>query len=151
MVPDSHLHRSLLREGTLMGIAGMPSTARLLLLLGVVVAACALPACRGGSSRDAYAVSTGGNWRTGRQLIVKYRCGACHTIPGIYDANGRVGPPLMWFAQRSFIGGELPNSQENLVRWLLDPKAVEPGTAMPDLGLSEQDARDVAAYLYTLK
>jgi cytochrome c1 len=125
--------------------------ARFLLVLAVATLVCWLPACRGGNSHDVYAVYTGGNWRTGRQLIVKYRCGACHTIPGIYDANGNVGPPLIWFARRTYIGGELPNSPPNLVRWLLDPKSVEPGTAMPDLGLSEQDARDVAAYLYTLQ
>lgn len=127
------------------------SKARLLLVLGFGVAMCWLQACQGGKSPDGYAVYTGGNWQRGQELIVKYRCGACHVIPGVYNANGKVGPPLIWFAQRTYIGGELPNSPQNLVRWLLDPKAVEPGTAMPDLGLSEQEARDVAAYLYTLK
>ena len=127
------------------------SKARLLLVLGVAVAACWLPSCRGGNSHDVYAVYTGGNWQAGKRLIVQYRCGACHMIPGVYNANGTVGPPLNWFARRTYIGGELPNSPENLVRWLLNPKAVEPGTAMPDLGLNEQQARDIAAYLYTLE
>lgn len=125
--------------------------ARWLLVLGVAVAACWLPACRGGNSHDVYAVYTGGNWQQGKRLIVQYRCGACHTIPGIYNANGNVGPPLIWFAKRTYIGGVLPNSPPNLVRWLLDPKAVDPLTAMPDLGLNDQQARDIAAYLYTLE
>jgi cytochrome c1 len=57
----------------------------------------------------------------------------------------------MFFGQRTFIAGEVPNSPENLVRWIRSPKSIEPGTAMPELGLSDQDARDVAAYLYTLR
>jgi len=107
--------------------------------------------CEGGEKTDVYAVYTGGDAHRGKQLIQQYRCGACHVIPGVRDADGLVGPPLMWWARRTYIGGELPNSPENLVRWIRDPKAVEPGTAMPDLGLSDQEARDVSAYLYTLR
>ncbi len=114
-------------------------------LLGV------LPACRGGKTDNVYVVYTGGDAHRGRYVIDEYRCGACHMIPGVHDANGLVGPPLMLFGRRTFIAGELPNQPENLVRWLRSPKSVEPGTAMPELGLSEQDARDVAAYLYTLR
>lgn len=62
-----------------------------------------------------------------------------------------VGPPLLWFARRTFIAGELPNTPANLIRWVRNPPSVEPGTAMPVLGLDEQQARDVAAYLYTLR
>jgi len=123
----------------------------LLVVIGTVASLFLLPSCRGGRANNVYAVYTGGNWQTGKQLIVKYRCGACHTIPGIDDANGMVGPPLIWFARRTYVGGEVPNTPPNLVRWLKDPKSIEPGTAMPDLGLSDQDARDVAAYLYTLR
>lgn len=132
---------------------GRPATIRNALLLVVATTAALgfMPACRNGRANNVETVYTGGNWHTGKELIVKYRCGACHTIPGIYDANGMVGPPLLWFARRTYVGGELPNNPPNLVRWLKDPKAVEPGTAMPDLGLSDQDARDVAAYLYTLR
>jgi cytochrome c len=78
-------------------------------------------------------------------------CGSCHVIPGIHNAKGLVGPPLMFFSRRTMIAGELPNSPENLVRWLKDPPSVEPGTAMPDLGLTDKQAQDVAAYLYTLR
>lgn len=84
-------------------------------------------------------------------MIVAKGCGSCHTIPGIYTARGLVGPPLMFFSRRTMIAGELPNTPDNLVRWIRDPKLVEPGTAMPDLGLTDREARDVAAYLYTLR
>lgn len=110
-----------------------------------------LAGCRGGRYTPAAEVVPGGNPRVGAQLIEGYRCGACHTIPGIQGADGLVGPPLMFFARRTYIGGELPNTPPNLIRWIRDPSAIEPGTAMPTLGLSEQQARDVAAYLYTLR
>jgi cytochrome c len=57
-------------------------------------------------------------------------------------------PPLHRFYQRSFIAGRLPNTEDNLIRWIQDPQQVEPGTAMPDLGVTEDEARDIAAYLY---
>jgi cytochrome c1 len=72
-------------------------------------------------------------------------------IPGVRDARGLVAPPLMMFGRRTFIAGEVPNTPENLVRWIQSPQSIEAGTAMPALGLTEQQARDVAAYLYTLR
>lgn len=81
----------------------------------------------------------------------KYGCGACHTIPGVRDATGTVGPPLTDYGLRSFIAGTLPNSGENLVLWIVNPQAIEPGTAMPFLGVSQPDARDIAAYLHSLR
>lgn len=78
-------------------------------------------------------------------------CGSCHTIPGINGARGQVGPPLMYFSHRTFIAGQLPNKPENLVRWVTSPQSVDPHTAMPNLGLTDQQGRDVAAYLYTLE
>ena len=92
-----------------------------------------------------------GDARQGRILMANYGCGACHNIPGVHGARGRVGPPLDDFSQRTYIAGELPNSAENLVRWIRSPQSVEPGTAMPALGVSEDDARSMAAYLYTLR
>lgn len=111
----------------------------------------ALAGCTGGNQPRPYAIAIRGNPHAGKQLIVSYGCGACHTIPGIYTARGVVGPPLMFFSRRTMIAGEIPNSPDNLVRWLKDPKAVEPGTAMPKLGLTQEQAQDVAAYLYTLQ
>jgi cytochrome c1 len=96
-------------------------------------------------------VATGGQVKHGRLVILQKNCGSCHTIPGITGAQGVVGPPLYFFSRRTFIAGELPNTPENLALWVRSPQSVNPKTAMPDLGLSEQEAKDVAAYLYTLR
>lgn len=117
----------------------------------VLLAGAALAACTGGRALSTPGPAIGGDPDRGAALIVAYGCGQCHTIPGIRAANGVVGPPLFFFSRRVYIAGELPNTPENLVRWVLDPPSVEPRTAMPALGLDEQQARDVAAYLYTLR
>lgn len=80
-----------------------------------------------------------------------YGCGACHTIPGVPGARGLVGPSLSGFARRQSIAGQVANTGEFLVRWISVPQAIKPGTAMPNLGVSEARARDIAAYLYTLR
>jgi cytochrome c2 len=119
---------------------------------GLVLLGVGMPAgCTGGQMSRPFSVVMNGNPHRGRQLIVSYGCGACHVIPGIYTARGLVGPPLYFFSRRTIIAGELPNTPDNLVRWLRHPTAVEPGTAMPDLGLNQQQAQDIAAYLYTLE
>jgi cytochrome c len=84
----------------------------------------------------------------GRHLLASYGCGACHTIPGVPGAHAVVGPPLDHFYARGYIAGVLPNTQENLIKWIQDPQQVKPGDAMPNLGLSAADAADIAAYLY---
>ncbi|NES16920.1 MULTISPECIES: cytochrome c family protein [Micromonospora] len=86
----------------------------------------------------------------GAALIAQYGCGSCHTIPGVDRANGLVGPPLTRFGSRSYIAGKLVNNADNLQHWITDPQAVEPGNAMPNLGVKPIDAQDIAAYLYTL-
>lgn len=117
-------------------------------LLGAVLAA----GCRGDATAGAdYVVSIGGDPVRGVQVIDHYGCGGCHTIPGVPGARGLVGPPLLWWSRRTFIAGELPNTPDNLVRWIQAPQSVEPGTAMPALGVTDEEARDVAAYLYTLR
>jgi cytochrome c2 len=115
----------------------------------MLLAATLLCAC-GRERASRLPLATGGDPRVGAQLIEGYSCGACHIIPGIRGADGNVGPPLNGIATRTFIAGHLPNNARNLEHWLRDPPAVVPGTAMPALGLSDQTARDVAAYLYTL-
>ena len=107
--------------------------------------------CNAGNATRPYLVATGGNAEHGKQLINAYGCGACHIVPGIQGARGLVGPPLLYFGQRTMIAGELPNTPDNLVRWIENPKAIEPKTAMPDLGLAADQANDIAAYLYTLR
>jgi cytochrome c len=93
----------------------------------------------------------GGNAVNGRNYMNAAGCGTCHMIPGVVNARGMVGPPLEHFAQRSFIAGEVPNTAQNLVRWIVDPPSIEPNTAMPKLGVTPAQARDIAAYLYRLR
>lgn len=95
-------------------------------------------------------VLTGGNPDVGRQALQERPCGACHQIPGVTGAQGRVGPPLDHFASRAFIAGRANNTPENLIRWIEDPHAIDPQSAMPPMGVGEREARDMAAYLYTL-
>jgi mono/diheme cytochrome c family protein len=87
----------------------------------------------------------------GRTALHQYACVACHEIPGAVGPKARVGPPLAGIASRRMLGGVLPNTPENMVRWLRAPQSIDPPTAMPDLGVTERDARDIAAYLATLK
>ena len=87
----------------------------------------------------------------GREALQQYACVACHRIPGVTGAEARVGPPLEGIGSRQFLGGVLPNSPDNMVRWIRFPHELSPLGAMPGLGVSERDARDIAAYLATLK
>jgi mono/diheme cytochrome c family protein len=80
-----------------------------------------------------------------------YGCAACHAIPGIRFPKGNVGPPLAGMAGRSLIAGQLPNKPGVMVAFLQDPPALAPQTGMPNVGLSIEQARDIAAYLYTLE
>ena len=91
----------------------------------------------------------GGNADRGKVAIQYYGCGSCHTIPGIAAARGLVGPSLDRFGQRTYIAGVLSNQPENAVRWITDPPAVDAKTAMPRLGVTDRDARDIAEYLYS--
>ncbi len=91
-----------------------------------------------------------GDVERGRELITAYGCGSCHTVPGVVGADALVGPPLDQWAGRHYIAGTLANTPENLAYWLQNPQEVEPGTAMPDLNVTEDDAYDMTAYLYTL-
>lgn len=91
----------------------------------------------------------GGDPQRGRQAIFHHGCGGCHVIPGVPRARGRVGPQLDDLREQTFLAGRLPNLPQNLVLWIQNPKEVDPQTAMPDLNVSEDDARDIAAYLYT--
>jgi cytochrome c1 len=87
----------------------------------------------------------------GKRAINQYACATCHAIPGIVGANAPVGPPLAGIGSRLMLGGVLPNSPENMARWIRAPQEVAPLTAMPNLGVTQRDARDIAAYLATLR
>jgi cytochrome c1 len=82
--------------------------------------------------------------------LARLECGACHLIPGVAGAHGRVGPALDAYSKRPYVAGKFPNEPETLVRFIRDPPAIAPQTGMPAIEMSDQDARDVAAYLYEL-
>jgi cytochrome c len=126
---------------------------RLMVALGpaVLLALSLMSGCRDASGGESRVVVAGGDAERGKAAIATFGCGACHTIPGIREAKGTAGPPLMFWSRRTLIAGEAPNTPEFLIRWIEAPQTIEPGTAMPDLGVTEGEARDIAAYLYTLR
>jgi cytochrome c2 len=93
----------------------------------------------------------GGDVDTGKRLMTQYQCSTCHVIPQVPGPNGDAGPSLAHVGRLSYIAGGIPNQANNMVAWLRDPPALKPGTRMPSMGLSEQEARHMAAYLYTLR
>lgn len=123
-----------------------PALRRSLCLAGLSLALLA-----GCGKQEAPQQVSGGDPARGQRLMAQYQCTACHTIPEVPGPAGNAGPPLEQFGLRSYIAGGIPNTQQNLTRWLDNPQAVKPGTAMPDLGVSPAEARDMAAYLYTLR
>jgi cytochrome c1 len=94
---------------------------------------------------------TGGDPRRGVEAIGRYGCGGCHEIPGVRGATGTVGPPLTKVARRSYLGGRVSNTPADMMRWIQHPQGIEPGTAMPNMNVSDSDARDITAFLYTLR
>jgi cytochrome c len=122
-------------------------------LIWLISLACvlSLAACAGRSEVAASQQVPGGDPKQGEQALRDYGCHACHTIPGVPGAEATVGPPLTDWADRHYIAGNLPNTPDNLIRWIQQPQEIEPGTAMPNVGVTEQDARHISAYLYTLR
>ncbi len=116
----------------------------------VAIASAVLAGCTAGA-RQAASVLTGGDSQRGRAAISKFGCGSCHAISGIWSAHGLVGPPLTGLKNRMYVAGVLPNTPDNLVRWIRNPKEVNGKTLMPVLGVGERDAADIAAYLYSSK
>ncbi|HJT15889.1 MAG TPA: cytochrome c [Thermoanaerobaculia bacterium] len=91
-----------------------------------------------------------GNAARGKTKVQQYGCSACHVVPHV-EGSGAVGPPLTRMASRLYIAGEFPNVPQYMVRWIENPQGMKPHDAMPNLSVSERDARDIAAYLYTLR
>ena len=118
--------------------------------IGLALALVLICGCEGDIERTAAAM-TGGTPARGKEIIRRYGCEACHSIPGVAGARGQVGPPLDGIASRTYLAGRLPNTPDNLMRWIRDPQSIAPGTAMPEMGVTERDGRDIAAYLYTLR
>lgn len=119
--------------------------------MALAVLATLLVGCGRQRVKEQAARMTGGDPDAGPVLIRQYGCGTCHLIPGIEGARGMIGPPLKGIASRTSLAGQLPNTPENMLRWIQDPQSIERGTAMPDSGLSTTEARHIAAYLYTLR
>lgn len=117
------------------------------LAASTMTAAVVLAACGQSTSRMPASAVPDGNPARGAQLIATYGCGSCHTVAGITGADGKVGPPLTGLQERSYIAGRLVNNGDNLQRWIRNPQEVDPGNAMPVLGVTAEDARDIAAYL----
>jgi cytochrome c len=107
--------------------------------------------CDTGEHEQMAAASTDGNPDRAPQLIAYYGCASCHTIPGIRGADALVGPPLTHLAARPHLGGAATNTPENLTQWIRDPHSLNPRAAMPNIDVSDADAKDIAAYLLTLR
>jgi cytochrome c2 len=122
-------------------------------LVGLLLAAGAIltVGCGIQPTSSATLQDSSGNPDHGKAAMERYGCGSCHNIPGVADAVGEVGPPLGGIAQRRIIGGYLANTPSNMAHWLQDPQGVAPGNAMPNMGVTDQDAQDMTAYLSTLK
>lgn len=138
-----------------MGVEGKRKALAAAGLVPALVLALALPwGCGKRPSDDVEkkaAAMTGGDPAHGPALVRTYGCGSCHEIPGADGAHGKVGPSLAGIASRTYLAGKLPNQPENMIKWIRQPQEVSPGTAMPELGVTEQDGKDLAAYLYTLR
>lgn len=129
---------------------GAADAASRLLPLVVLVLALGAGACRSALEREAETL-TGGRVAAGKTAIGKYGCAACHTIPGIAGATAVVGPPLSNIAVRQYLGGHLINTPDNMEQWIQHPQKIDPKNAMPEMGVTDEDARDITAYLYTLR
>jgi cytochrome c len=141
----------------------------LVVLVAMVAASLVISACGGGGGQpiqtpaaagaaagpaatSAPGVATAGDPAAGKQAIMKYGCGRCHTIPGVEGAIGTVGPNLTAFSKLSTIAStNIPNTSDNDVQWIVDPPFIKPGTAMPVLGVTQTDAVNITAYLRTLQ
>jgi cytochrome c1 len=120
------------------------------LLMGILLAL-SFCGCDQKTKQSATLLSGGGNPDQGRHDIEYFGCASCHTIPGVPGANGLIGPSLAQVADRAYIGGVVRNTPNNLIHWIQHAPSLNPKTAMPDLEIPNNSARDIASYLYTLK
>ena len=138
-----------MRRAFRMPNGAMTRSRRAVRLVAATAAVLALEACgpRAASTGDAAA----GNPERGRRLIEQYQCGRCHAVPGVAAARGRLAVPLASMGVRSYIAGRIPNRQDTLTQWIVDPPSLVPDTAMPRLGVSTAEAHHMAAYLGSLR
>jgi cytochrome c1 len=129
----------------------MPRPGVAALLAAVFLGGCGFGAEHAMSETQAAQLTGGGSAARGRTSLRAYGCGSCHSIAGVPGATSLVGPPLASVGERAYIAGVLTNSPDHMVRWIRDPRGVDPLTAMPNLGVTDRDARDMAAYLYSIR
>jgi cytochrome c len=113
------------------------------ILLLVIASACS------GDEPQAIEVE-GGDPDIGQELVIAYECTSCHYIPGFQESSGHDAPGLQLWPNRAFVAGAAPNRPENVISFLMDPEGIQPGSAMPNLGISEEEARHITAYLFTI-
>ena len=120
------------------------------LLIGVLIVAAgsAYYGVMRHTDREMAMTLTGGDPDKAPALLRRYGCGGCHTISALNGADGKVAPPLDHLRQRVYIAGGLQNTPDNLVHWIVAPENIRPRSAMPNSGITESEARDVAAFLY---
>lgn len=123
---------------------------KFLALCATIGGALVLVACGSAAGGQPAVLVPGGDPAIGKADIERFGCISCHIVPGVRGPDAHVGPPLTAWAKRSYIAGAVPNDPANLVRWIMIPQAINPNTAMPPTGANETDARNMAAYLYTL-
>ena len=116
----------------------------------VIVAVLAFSACNDQTTKPSRLLTNGDPDR-GKTALTNYGCVACHTIPGVRGSNSLTAPPLIGISQRSYLAGMLENTPDKLRSWIQHPRKVNPHTAMPEQGVTDQDALDMAAYLYTAR
>jgi cytochrome c551/c552 len=119
--------------------------------IGTMKPSCMLAAMLAILLQSAHGAGLSDEAERGRAAIERHGCIACHVIPGIPNPGSHVGPSLDKIATRGYIAGVLANTPQNMLRWLRDPPAIDPRTAMPKIPMSEQETKDIGAYLYTLK
>lgn len=123
-----------------------------LALITALTMSLALAACDGSAANqnapDERLRIAGADAARGKVALRAFGCGACHIIEGVPEANGLVGPPLNTMNQQSYVAGVVPNTPDRLIQWIMDPKSINPRTAMPDLNVTKTQAADMAAYLY---
>ncbi len=118
-------------------------------VFGILLLASLLCGCRQSVEQQAAAM-TGGDPARGKGLVQRYGCVSCHAIPGV-ALDGTIGPSLEGIARKEILAGKVPNEAKNMIRWIRDPQGLQPGSVMPDMDIPEQDGRDIAAFLYTLR
>ncbi|MCU1347766.1 MAG: cytochrome c class [Acidobacteria bacterium] len=120
---------------------------RRLLAIALLLASCS----KAEAPAPPSAPRTEGDAPNGAQLLAQYGCNSCHNIPGVQGPKGSIAPSLEHTASKPVIAGKFPSAPETMVRWLENPQSLDPQSTMPNLGVTERDARDMTAYLFTLR